>query len=423
MLQYQYPKSIEVSMNHQNEEVRTRIYTLFGRAQFQELIEWSQQNLENARQRQDSNLGGMAFIGLGCAHVGLGNFDQAEDYFCKAVALAEKFQNTAILGEAYLELGALRNMVSSTYAVALEDFLQGYKLAEQVQNPRLIADALCGLGNVYKNMGQFPKAEGYLQKALKITRQHAQKRSEAHVLNSLGNYYINRGKAFPAIDHYTMALKIFEQFDDPVNTSMLLCNLGLSHAVHAGFRCYERGLNYLHQALAKARECRYIYCEMGALHALGQAYALAYKHDEAIDYYQQAQVLAERANHQAILDTIVWTLAEEYFRKRDYSRALDYYTEFMELNQVNGQQLLVAAVHVSIGNVYFDQGDYDPAFRYYNEAITLYQAQKQGGHAWKLGAQVVFIYVSKLPQIFFYKLKGKPKSLTIRQDSAAASGV
>ena len=85
-------------------------------------------------------------------------------------------------------------------------------------------------------------------------------------------------------------------------------------------------------------------------------------YQEALQYYQKAITLLERASAPASLGKVYQKMARLYFRdQKEYGEALRYYQRGLEALEQGGDRLGVAQVYNSIAFLHYLRGDYGQA--------------------------------------------------------------
>lgn len=102
----------------------------------------------------------------------------------------------------------------SNSANALVCFQASLILWQELNEKKGIANSLVGIGNAYKDLGDYATAIDYYNESLKINEEIENKVGVAVALNNIGIIYKNLGDYTNAIIYYTQSLKIKEELKD-----------------------------------------------------------------------------------------------------------------------------------------------------------------------------------------------------------------
>jgi CHAT domain-containing protein len=145
------------------------------------------------------------------------------------------------------------------------------KIAEQLHDPSAATIALFRLGSAYWQLGDYGKAESYLQQAL-VRSQYNAPASRGFVFSALGLNNISLGKAKEAIAYFEQALEIAKQFQDPELEMASIEGLGLAYIVRED---YNQAIKVLEKSRVLAQQNQGlvdISAQANALNNLGYAF-------------------------------------------------------------------------------------------------------------------------------------------------------
>ncbi len=219
---------------------------------------WREAALQHYRHAGD--LGGQAQALHYIATIGIlkGELTQAMTQLQDADALARKANEKDQLGSILGEMAAI-NYLLGDFDKALDQYNEAVRLAP---NPWRRGMMLVNVGSIHEYRGQFDKAVPALEEALQLMRQVGDHRTETKALQSLGE---------------------------------ALCEME---------QC-ERGLVFLDESIAKAREYEIPMSEAYALEIKGQALLQRGDLKGAASAFDAATVLAKQINY---FDILEWSL-------------------------------------------------------------------------------------------------------------------
>jgi eukaryotic-like serine/threonine-protein kinase len=319
-------------------------------------------------------------------------------------------QNLAISSDVQKELKASSFQPTSKSPAALSAYMQGVQLRRQgknleavklfqtaVQNDPDFALAYSRLAETNSALGYDSQAEQASRKAVELDSQlplaekllieanHARVMKDnkkaietyeklaaslpgdSDVQFTLGNLYFDTSDAEKARVQYAKVLK-----NDPKNLMAML----QSGRVEVLAGNAQAGLDPLNRALALAIEIDNQEQKALALQAIGVAYDVLTKYDEALRNVQQSLEInkqlgnkSAQANNYSEIGDI-----QSYLGKPDL--ALAAYNESLKLHQEIGAKKDAANTLINIGALYEDRGDYDKALALYKESL---QTQRDVG--------------------------------------------
>jgi tetratricopeptide (TPR) repeat protein len=182
-----------------------------------------------AARRQGNRAGqATAYRGLGLAHAGLKQFDDARTHHLLALDLFRELGNHTGQAQTHLALSWLAG-TQGHHEEGLGHSRQGLRHYQTAGRRAGQAKALNNIGWHLAQHGSYDEALAYCQQALTIARELGDLNSQAATCDSLG--YINHrlGRHQEAIACYQQALDLFRATGDPYGEATCLGCLGDSH--------------------------------------------------------------------------------------------------------------------------------------------------------------------------------------------------
>ena len=170
------------------------------------------------------------------------------------------------------------------------------RLRGKISDPGLNQNSVGNLGSAHYSMGQYQKAIGCYEEALRIARKKKNRSGEGSWLGNLGNCFSDLGQTARAIDYYEQALAIAREVGDRSSEGIWLGNLSDGYA---DLGQTASAIDYHEQALAIAREIGNRFLESALLTNLGKYRTDEGKFEQAVQFYNQAiQIIDEIGNVQ-----------------------------------------------------------------------------------------------------------------------------
>ncbi len=174
-----------------------------------------------------------------------------------------------------------------------------YEQLVQVWKPRKaqqqeLATALVRLGRTYFNLGQYPEAIEHCEQALKIAREVVERHIEAEATGWLGVAYNASGQYRQALKFNRRSLRLARAINYHKQKADALVNIGNNYRI---LRRYQRAIKFYELGRVVSREIGYLRCEPAALNGLGLIYDSLRQCSQAIVLYEQTLMVARASGH------------------------------------------------------------------------------------------------------------------------------
>jgi tetratricopeptide (TPR) repeat protein len=168
-----------------------------------------------------------AAINQGNTNIISGNYTEAKKQFEKAKIIfqsalkSDEENKTFIYGLArcYSSLGVIFSQEGNYYE-ALDNYQNGLKLYQKINNKSSISKSYNNIGIVYKSRGNNVKALEYFKKALKIQEETGEQTMPV-TLTNIGVIYFEGNKPAEAFSYYTKAEKLFKTIENTRGSALL----------------------------------------------------------------------------------------------------------------------------------------------------------------------------------------------------------
>ncbi|CAH3038629.1 unnamed protein product [Pocillopora meandrina] len=308
---------------------------------------------------------GVIFMQIGRLHGELEEFNQAKDFYEKAVATLKEAGDQALikLGEALNDLGK--------YYEILRDFQN----AKRMQHEALEISERTGkksekimiyrnLGDIHTSLKEFDNAEKFYRRALSISKELRNKSGEAFTYKGLRGFYHGKNDYAMAETYARKALEVYTEIGDKKEEGTLNCVLGtLCHFLGR----YEEALEFHRRSLA-------IYEKIGDRIGEGQQYAnLAVVYQsmgdfcKAKQYFEQALTINKETNITLGQGIDYGNLATIYRHLGDNARAQECSEKALELKSGTGLQETTLSDYLHLGISCQNRGQYVQAKEHFEK--------------------------------------------------------
>jgi tetratricopeptide (TPR) repeat protein len=232
----------------------------------------------------------------------------------------------------------------------------------------LEARALNSIGNVYKNLSDYPKALEYYGKALPIFEELGHKEGIAIILGNSGNVYLNLSDYPKALEYFSKALALAEELGNRQHVAGWFGNIGL---VYQNLSDYAKALEYYGKALALNEEIGKKDGIAINLGNIGGVYHSLTDYAKALEYYGKALAIDEELGSKHGIAINLGNIGSVYHSLTDYAKALEYYGKALAIDEELGSKHGIARHLGSIGIVYRNISDYPKALEYFGKSLAL----------------------------------------------------
>ncbi len=317
-------------------------------------------NLEAIKQFQASTTEdpqfALAYSQLAQAWANLGYDSQGEEDSRKALELSDKLPDQ----EKYI-IFARRDEILKNYPRAIESYTNLAKVSPD--NP----DVLFELGRLQESTGAFDKARDNFSKVLKLDP----KRVDG--LLAMGRVDIEIGDAQSGLEFLNQAQSMAIELGNDEEKAQILQAIGVAYSV----------LNKPDDALRNFQESLEIKRRLGlkrgisdSLESIAQTEATVGKSDAALKDFNEALQLRRDIGDKSGTSDVLTDLAQFSDDRGQYDQALKYLKESLQIQRDVGNETNEGLALNSIGNTYLFKGDYENARAYLGQALQLREKLK-----------------------------------------------
>jgi tetratricopeptide (TPR) repeat protein len=276
------------------------------------------------------------------------------------------------------------------YAKAEEYYLQALAIQKKVlgEEHADYARSLNNLGILYSDLGDYAKAEEYYLKSLAIRKkvlgeEHA---DYARSLNNLGVLYKDLGDYAKAEEYYLQSLAIYKKIlgEEHADYARSLNNLG---TLYKNLGDYAKAEEYYLKSLAKFKKVlgeEHVSYAM-SLNNLGLLYSDLGDYAKAEEYYLKSLAIIKKVLGEEHPDYAMslHNLGGLYKDLGDYAKAEEFYLKSLAIRKkVLGEEHVSYAMSLNnLGILYYDLGDYAKTEEYYLQSLAKFKKVLGEEHA------------------------------------------
>lgn len=256
----------------------------------------------------------------------------------------------------------------SDFTTAKGAFNDLFILSKRKKNKKLEAKAFRMLGNVSRDTQNYPDAQMYYEKSLKISADIGDKIEFADSNHGLGYIHWREGEFAKAIEHYETAVRVAEEADAKYLVALILIDMGNTYA-HRGEN--SRAIEEYLKAIDALKE-QDSWSELArAYNNIGDQYMKRYDWDKAIENFDKSIEYGKKVGNKKIMGWGYHNKAEALANKGETLEA-DIYSKRAEgiLKKINDPVGLSMAYRVK-GIINRVEGKYDKALEQMWKAVDL----------------------------------------------------
>ena len=256
------------------------------------------------------------------------NFPLAISRQQEAIKIFERLKDSAMLGGAYYNMGAIylrvRELDSSSYA------LQKAETIYRVTNDsRFLPNVYYSLGNLNKAQMKFDEAIKNYSSALEVSLADNNQEMVANAYGGMAQIYFSTDEKQKSIDSYKKAITIFRELESNQNLAVLLSNLG---GVYYDVKQYDDSEDVLKEALILKRKIGRNRSTIFTLGALGNLASETKQYQKARNYYTEALELTSEDDQQAKF-RIIYAFGKLEYEDNKLKRANVYFDQAFAIQE------------------------------------------------------------------------------------------
>ncbi len=280
----------------------------------------------------------------------LGSYQEANQYFLKALRVAQSRNEIEELLPIYSNLGVIHENMNQDN-VALEYYFKALDILPKINNLeqshiRSRLGALYdNLGSIYMKKKEYESADKYFEKTLEITQSSGEVSLRMYGLRNLGESKMEQGEEEKAFEYFTEALALAKDLnrDDEIS----ICYYHLAS--------YYLSTNKLKEALEVATNCYQYAGRVGSVSSLQKATQIMYKVQFANGNYKLAfenlltnKELSDSLLNESVIDKIARAQSKYEYDRLVEKQLLDQETVRLRNIMINSFLLLGLLIVVAL---------------------------------------------------------------------------
>lgn len=180
---------------------------------------------------------------------------------------------------------------------------------------------LINLGFAYRQIGDYPTAQKYLEQGMALARKYNDRSSIFQALYHMGDVAYRRGEAEKAKQYAQEGLGISQELDDKISIANALKLLGMAAYIE---KDYVTAQAYFEESLTRFRTVENLDGQSACLINLGETARRESRYAEAARYYKDSMELNKQVGNRVVIAICLNNLGNVYARMNDINTAWDF---------------------------------------------------------------------------------------------------
>lgn len=300
-----------------------------------------------------------------------GDFDKTLHFVEKGLGLLDEINPEKCK---LLEVKGWVRMQKGEQERAEEIFKEEMDMAKQMNDDRILSDALHNLGTVEIRTGGYDKASEYLDDSIEIKERIDYKRGLAKSLNNLGIIHLYIGDLDNALDAYNRSLEIEEEIGEKDYIAGLLANLGNLYYLKADLDKAKDNYQRSYEMFEKIGDKRGLVLTLNNLGLISQ---MRGDLESAMEKHERSYEISRNIGDKQIIALSITSKGNIYSLRGDFEKAISLHEEAYEMFRSMGDKKGAATVQAHLGEVYLEMRELEKAIDCFEKARKTYSELRE----------------------------------------------
>jgi serine phosphatase RsbU (regulator of sigma subunit)/Tfp pilus assembly protein PilF len=298
---------------------------------------------------------------------------------------------------------------------AIEDCRQSLVLFESLNLQKGKTGLLNSLGEIYLDMNEYQRSEEYFTRALNAAKSEQDSSAIAETFHNLGNVCLGKGENDKAIGYFSQALDMNMLIGDYHGMGGSYFYLGISAS---GTQHYDSAIFYFQKSMLYAQQYRDLDLQAKVNAEIGKVYLEANQEKEALEYLQNALMIARKIDAEPLLQICCYYLANYYDEIGDTEQALQYYKEYMHhKDEVYTNQSVFKIAEVEALYNLEKKDEQIQLLRSENKIKDLEASERNLMNIWLITG-LIFVFTTMVIVYRQYKMQNRANQILYKQNEA-----
>lgn len=297
----------------------------------------------------------------------IGNWEESEKAFKKALRLAKKDRDIVMLGESNNLLGHVL-MLRGEHAKALKYLNIAVGLFESIDDNKGYAKVHGNLGNLHLRQGEYLSAKECFQNSMDSGYLTDATNVAAQVVANLALTLMNLGDLEGGIAVIQNQLPLHHQSNDKQGLATLLVNLGIVQYAKGD---YDDARKSHEEGLQLAEELGNKQLLSIAIGSLGLVIQQQGDYEQAMVLFQKDLEITEELGDKQGIAIALGLIGDLLKIQGDFYSSVDYLQKNLMLCEELGYQKGIAKAVNTLGDIFYFREEYDRSIHFYDRAIDV----------------------------------------------------
>jgi CHAT domain-containing protein len=296
------------------------------------------------------------------------------NYLEKALVLASFVPEEMNLGENFQAKTIVKALATAAWKLGDYDKSIHYQnkvlpFVEKEEDPEELAEAHYFLGLLYSLAEKFPEAVEHLKTALTIFEEYEILDRLAQSYSQLGIVEENAAEYTHALKAFTASQKINEEIGEDLNRAREFRRIGKIYSLR--LNQFNEAKEYFSKAYDLFVELEQAELQVELLLDLGLVAEKEGDFGRSLNYFSQAQVLAEKNNFRPGLSKALLYQANSHWFQGDYQQAFRAQRQSLEIAKSLNDKLRQAFIYNTLGLIHWTLNDPERALKNLHDSLNL----------------------------------------------------
>jgi CHAT domain-containing protein len=296
------------------------------------------------------------------------------NYLEKALVLAPFVPERVNLGENFHSKTIVKALATAAWKLGDYEKSIHYQnkvlpFAEKEEDPEELAEAHYFLGLLYSLAEKFPEAVEHLKTALTIFEEYEILDRLAQSYSQLGIVEENAAEYSSALKAFTASQKINEEIGEDLNRAWEFRRIGKIYSLR--LNQFKEAKEYFSKAYDLFVELEQAELQVELLLDLGLVAEKEGDFDGSLNYFSQAQFLAEKNNFRSGLSKALLYQSNSHWFQGDYQQAFRAQRQSMEIAKSLNDKLRQAFIYNTLGLIHWTLNDPEQALKNLHHSLDL----------------------------------------------------
>jgi serine phosphatase RsbU (regulator of sigma subunit)/Tfp pilus assembly protein PilF len=266
-------------------------------------------------------------IGYGLVAYYKGELKEAERNYTEAIRLANKINNLKLLGRAYQNMGLVYDD-RSDFDKATSYYFMALDIFEKLHDENNAAHALNNIGIVYESQNKLDLSLDYHRRSLAKERIVGDKGGIASSLTNIGLIMKKRGNMDSSMYYYSESLKLREELEDNKGIALVLNNIA---SIYLAKNKYEEAQTMFRRVLTMSLASNDKYLIALAYNNLGECSCYLKNYKVSLACLDSGWKVASDYGSKDLMMQTCQRYLVVYKSMKDFDKALKYGEQYSEL--------------------------------------------------------------------------------------------